>query len=205
MRPRRFTVITGAFAGLAVILLALFLGNSIADLQRNAAASPSPSIAPPPSPSASATATPSPTPLPSGRPSGGIEAYPIGALRGEYAFVLNGGATTTPGAVAEVWAIPLAAAEPRLAARYVNAKTPSTGTGANVLARQFSPDGLRDWRARSSRTVPAVRSVGESHGNSVSTCVTRESRHSTPVARTPASSSHAESAGVLRFLSRAST
>jgi dipeptidyl aminopeptidase/acylaminoacyl peptidase len=48
----------------------------------------------------------------------------------------------TPGAVAEVWAIPLAGGEPRLAARYVNA-TPSTATGYNVLARQFSPDGRR--------------------------------------------------------------
>lgn len=139
MQPRRFTVIAGAFAGVALILLALFLGNSIADLQRNVAASSSPSSAPSSSPSASASAVPSPTPL----PSGSIEAYPLGALRGEYAFVLNGGATTTPGAVAEVWAIPLAAGEPRLAARYVNAKTPSTGTGANVLARQFSPDGRR--------------------------------------------------------------
>jgi len=76
-------------------------------------------------------------------PEGGIEGYPLGALCGEYAFVLNGGATTTVGAVAEVWAVPLGGGSPRLAARYVNAKTPSTGTGGNVLARQFSPDGRR--------------------------------------------------------------
>jgi len=87
--------------------------------------------------------SPSPSPVPSARPTGGIEAYALGALHGEYAFVLNGGATTTPGTVAEVWVIPLAGGEPRLAARYVNAKTPSTATGANVLARQFSPDGRR--------------------------------------------------------------
>lgn len=67
----------------------------------------------------------------------------MGGLCGEYAFVLNGGPTTTVGAVAEVWAVPLAGGEPRLAARFVNVKTPSTGTGSNVLARQFSPDGRR--------------------------------------------------------------
>jgi dipeptidyl aminopeptidase/acylaminoacyl peptidase len=56
---------------------------------------------------------------------------------------LNGGATTTAGTVAELWAIPLGGGEPRLAVRYVNATTPSTNTGDNVLARQFSPDGRR--------------------------------------------------------------
>lgn len=150
LRPSRtpLRVASAVAAGVAVVLVALFLGNSLADVRRNVAASPSPSALPSASATGSAspspTTTPSPTPLPSGRPAGGVEAYPLGALRGEYAFVLNGGATTfPPGAVAEVWAIPLAGGEPRLAARYVNSKTPSTGSGANVLARQFSPDGRR--------------------------------------------------------------
>lgn len=118
-----------------------------------------PTPAAPPSPSAAistqsptpvSTAAPScrpqqasPNPVASGRPTGGIEAHPLGALCGEYAFVLNGGATTTPGAVAEVWAVPLGGGDPRIAARYVNAKTPSTASGSNVLARQLSPDGRR--------------------------------------------------------------
>jgi hypothetical protein len=148
MRPRRPLAIAGALAGaVAIVVLTVLVGSSLTDLQRGVAASPSPSGASAASASATPIASPrpsaSPTPLPSGRPTGGIEAYSLGALQGEYAFVLNGGATTTAGAVAEVWAIPLAGGEPRLAARYVNTKTPSTATGANVLARQFSPDGRR--------------------------------------------------------------
>lgn len=107
-------------------------------------ATPSSAIASPPVTATPTTSpTSSPTPPPSGRPAGGIEGYPLGPLRGEYAFVLNGGATTTAGAVAEVWAVPLSGGEARLAVRYVNAKSPSTNTGANVLARQLSPDGRR--------------------------------------------------------------
>lgn len=91
---------------------------------------------------------------------GGIEAYPLGALRGEYAFVLNGGATTTAGAIAEVWAIPLAGGEPRLAVRYVNASTPSTNTGDNMLARQFSPDGRRLVLSAATPRAPGGERIG---------------------------------------------
>lgn len=145
VRRRRSLAIAGAvLGGVTVLLLALLVGSSPPDQQRNAASPPA-TAAPTasPSPTTTPSPTPAPTPLPSGRPAGGIEAYPLGALKGEYAFVQSGGATTMPGAVAEVWAVPLGGGEPRLAARYVNAKTPSTGTGSNVLARQFSPDGRR--------------------------------------------------------------
>jgi dipeptidyl aminopeptidase/acylaminoacyl peptidase len=60
--------------------------------------------------------------------------------------VVNGGFTQTPGAIAEVWAVPLVGGGARLAARYVNATTPggqSGATGGNVLAPQLSPDGRR--------------------------------------------------------------
>lgn len=135
-----------ALATALVVILALALGLALADARRNVAGqrTPSPSASPPAaSPTPSASAAPTPTPLPSGRPAGGIEAYPLGPLHGDYAFVLNGGANTLPGAVAEVWAVPLGGGSARLAARYVNAVTPSTNTGANVLARQFSPDGRK--------------------------------------------------------------
>lgn len=151
MRPRRrsLAIIAALASGVALLVLALVLASGRTDLRRNVAASPTPAptdAAPVASPSASASPSPEPTapsPIPTGRPAGGIEAYPLGALRGEYAFVLNGGAITMPGTVAEVWAVPLAGGPPRLAARYVNATTPATSTGENVLARQFSPDGRR--------------------------------------------------------------
>jgi hypothetical protein len=149
IRPSRapLRLASALAAAAAVILLALFLGNSLADVRRNAAASPSPSAAPSASPagspSPSPTATPPPTPLPSGRPAGGIEAYPLGALRGDYAFVQNGSADTLPGAIAEVWAVPLAGGQAKLVVRYANSGLPRTSTGDNVLAHQFSPDGRR--------------------------------------------------------------
>lgn len=159
---RRSLQIAGALVGgIAVIVLAVLTGSTLANLRRNAAASPPPAL---PSPAASVPAATSalpsaiPTPLPSGRPTGGIEAYPLGPLHGEYAFVLNGGATTTAGAVAEVWAIPLAGGAPRLAARFVNATTPATSTGDNVLARQLSPDGQQVVLS-----VATERSAGGEH------------------------------------------
>lgn len=124
---------------LVVALLAAFLAVACTATE---------SISPTPSPSSSAApsrpaASVPPSPIPTGTPAGGIEAYPLGVLRGEYGFVLNGGAITNPGAIAEMWAIPLAGGEPRLAVRYVNATTPFTATGDNALAQQLSPDGRR--------------------------------------------------------------
>lgn len=87
-----------------------------------------------------------PSPVPTNPPAGGIEAYPLGALCGEYAFVLNGGAITLtgPSAVAEIWAIPLAGGDPRLAVRYVNAASlAGMSKGDNVLPQQLSTDGRR--------------------------------------------------------------
>ncbi len=142
--PRSFRVAALA-TGAIVIILALAVAMALADARRTATTpAPAPSVSPVPSAASTpASPTPGPTPLPSGRPVGGIEAYPLGPLHGEYAFVVNGGANTMPGAVAEVWAVPLAGGDPKLAVRYVNATTPSTNTGDNVLARQFSPGGRR--------------------------------------------------------------
>lgn len=164
-RPRSLTIAAALAGGTAVVLLALLVGYGLADLRRNVAASPTPGpIQTTPAASVAASASPSPTasptPLPSGRPAGGIEAYPLGALRGEYAFVVNGGANTMPGAVAEVWAVPLAGGEPRLAVRFANATTPRTSTGENRLARQFSPDGRRLVLAAATQRAAGGERVG---------------------------------------------
>ena len=78
-------------------------------------------------------------------PGNDIEAFALGNLTGQWAFVTararSGlGTSVVSDDVTELWAIPLDAGEPRLAARYL-----TTGRGAssltNILARQFSPDG----------------------------------------------------------------
>lgn len=126
------------FARAVTLLVAIFVVACTATESVTPTPSPSSSAGPSRAPESAA-----PSPVPTGPPAGGIEAYPLGVLRGEHAFVLNGGAITTPGAVAEMWAIPLAGGEPQLAVRYVNATSPATATGDNVLARQLSPDGRR--------------------------------------------------------------
>lgn len=123
----------------AALLVAILMSCTA---RESVSSTPSPSSAAVPScPSASVA----PGPIPTGPPAGGIEAYPLGVLCGEYAFVLNGGAITmTQDAVAEIWAIPLAGGEPRLAVRYVNAAAlAGRARGDNVLGHQFSPDGRR--------------------------------------------------------------
>lgn len=127
-----------------------------------AATSCAPTVGSSPSSSAAPSCPPAsvaPSQIPTGAPAGGIEAYPLGVLCGEYAFVLNGGAITltAPNAAAEIWAIPLAGGEPRLAVRYVNATSlGGTSRGDGLLAHQLSPDGRRVVLS-----VIAPRSSGE--------------------------------------------
>ena len=84
---------------------------------------------------------------PAPAPAGGIEARPLGALAGEWAFVTvvargPEGAPFVLGDVSELWAIPLAGGEPRLAIRWSDAR-PTGISQSNVVARQLSPDGTR--------------------------------------------------------------
>lgn len=65
-----------------------------------------------------------------------------------------------PGAVADVWAVPLAGGQSRLAVRFVNATTPRTSSGENRLARQFSPDGRRLVLAAATPRSAAGERVG---------------------------------------------
>src|SRR5688500_3271989 len=118
--------------------------------------SPAPAVSPSPAAATGAQASPPvatappspaittpPSPVPSGPPAGGIEAYALGQLRGEWVFAINGGEATEAGSIAEIWAVPLAGGEARLAARYTNFPASGFARNANVLARQFSPDGRR--------------------------------------------------------------
>lgn len=150
-RPRRSSSIVPALAAAAVVIvLAVAVGTGLRSLREDRLPVATAPVSP--TQSASTSAAPScppaslpPSPVPTGPPAGGIEAYPLGALCGEYAFVLNGGAITmTQGAVAEIWAVPLAGGQPRLAVRYANAAAlAGTARGDNLLAQQFSPDGRR--------------------------------------------------------------
>ncbi|MGH2377338.1 MAG: TolB family protein [Candidatus Limnocylindria bacterium] len=144
LRRRRapFALIPAAVA--FAVLIGLVVGSAL-EQRRAFVGTPDDSAPPVASAPACPPASVAPSPIPTGPPAGGIEAYPLGELCGEYAFVMNGGQITmTPSAVAEIWAIPLAGGEPRLAVRYVNAAAlAGRARGDHMLANQFSPDGRR--------------------------------------------------------------
>lgn len=117
---------------------------------------PSPTVTVGPTATASAQPTVpadtfSPEPTRAGHPASGIEAFALGPLVGDHAFVIAGpqesGSAPTGPTTSELWAVPLSGGQPRLAARFVGGAPAQTGVGTaagrteNVLARQWSPDG----------------------------------------------------------------
>lgn len=104
-----------------------------------------------PTPTASMSATFSPEPTQAGHPAAGMEGFPLGALAGDWSFVIadpldTGSAPTSP-QTSELWAVPLNGGAPRLAARFVSAAPLDSAAGTfasrteNVIERQWSPDG----------------------------------------------------------------
>ena len=151
-RPRGFST-----AGLLVALLLIAACNALPSPPTPPTGSAQPTLAvrspvPSTSPPGSSPTLPTPSATPAERPASGITAFALGPLSGEWALaIVEPRPLTVPPAleVSELWAVPMAGGEPRLAARFVS-RAPDVGgvgTGAgltqNVLRRQLAPDGRR--------------------------------------------------------------
>ncbi|HEY3218790.1 MAG TPA: hypothetical protein VGK15_06865 [Candidatus Limnocylindria bacterium] len=129
---------------LALLAAACTTGNSTATSAPAASATVTAPAATSGTPSSVSSTLP---PFATTLPAGGIQTHPLGAMTGQWAFVLAHARPTsvssaTPDEVVELWAIPLEGGDPRLAAGFVSTHR-GGNSDTNYLGRQFAPDGRR--------------------------------------------------------------
>lgn len=121
-----------ALCGVVMLLLSSCIGTPPPPTSTPGAAIPkaSPKASPDPSPAAVVVAAPATIPLLGPLPDVGYEAFPTGALTGEWAYTVD-----ASDQVARLWAVPLDGRPAKLAVRFRGA--------ASSLGSQFAPDGKR--------------------------------------------------------------